>query len=189
MDKDKTIKYALGCLGTAATSVIVLAALAWGMRPFYMPHVNAFLWDGSETFVCDGNDDVSMSDKKASISNGPAIEIRSNCHVSCKNCELKGDVGIQSGGNGQVRLEGGSVEGATTALDLAGNTRVEAKDVKVTGGVAISVNNNASAVLRGGEVNGTKLAVSQKSNGKGEFKQAKVTGSVEAAREANVTGL
>ena len=189
MDRDKTVKIVMGCLGTAATFVIVLAALAWGMRPFYMPYVRAFMWDGSETFVCDGNDDVSMSNKTANISDGPAIEMRSNCHISCENCDLKGEVGIETSGNNQIRLEGGSVEGKETALELGGNTRLEAKKVKIKGDTAISVSGNASAVIRDGEVTGAKLAVSQKSNGKVEFKKAKVQGPVEASRETNVTGL
>ena len=189
MDQEKTVRLVVGCLGTLVTFVIVAGALAWGMRPFYMPYVKALMWDGSETFVCEFNEDISMSNKTADISDGPALDVRGNCHVACENCKLKGEVGIKTENNAGIRLEGGSVEGTETGLDLGGNTRLEAKDVTIKGEVAIHVGGNASAVVRGGEVTGSKLLAKQEANGKVEFKKSKTSGAVEASRESNVTGL
>ena len=187
MEQEKIIKLAVGCLSSAAVAVMVLAGLAWGMRPFYMPYVKAFMWDGSETFVCEVNEDISMSNKKADVSDGPAIEVHGNCQLECTNCELKGETGIDGAGNGRIKLEGGSVEASDTAFNLEGNSQLETKNVDIKAPVAIRVTGNAGAKVRGGKVEGTKFAVEQQGNGKVDMKKAAVSGAVEATREANVT--
>jgi hypothetical protein len=90
-------------------------------------------WDGTETLECAGNDEMTVSDITSNVSGGPSIIADGNCTLHVKQCNLKGSIGIQAGGNAHVTVDQGSVEGTESSIDASGNARVDLHGTKVTG--------------------------------------------------------
>ncbi len=90
-------------------------------------------WDGTETFVCGGNDDITVSNVDANVKGGTVISAGGNCTLHVKQCNLKGAVGIEADGNAHVYVEQGTLEATDTAVDATGNAHVELHGTKMTG--------------------------------------------------------
>ena len=102
-------------------------------------------WSGKEPLMCDGNDDISVSDVKANFSAGAAIIANGNCKVTCKSCDLKAAVGVQAGGNAEVNVVDGKVEGQV-AITASTNAHVNVRgNAKVVG----LVNKSGNAEVTG----------------------------------------
>lgn len=111
--------------------LLVVGILAWALRSFYMPHVDAWLWDGTTPFVCAGNRDIYMNDKTADMVDGPLFDIAGNCSVTCENCTLKANPVFYIHGNGSLELFGGSVEATGTAFSLVDNGSATVNETSV----------------------------------------------------------
>jgi len=93
--------------------------------------LSGFAWDGKETLVCGGNDQITVTGINANLT-GTAIEAGGNCHVKVIDSTLKAGTVVEAAGNADVTFQGGSIEG-TTAVDASGNAHVRFNGTKVTG--------------------------------------------------------
>ncbi len=153
-------------IGGFLGAVFFIAIMAWAMRPFYIGPLKAIMWDGKATLVCESNQKMSLSGKTADIAEGPAIEMKDNCRLSCKNCNLKGEVGVLVKGNGQLTLVGGSIAGTESGIGLEGNGSVEAESGAITGPVGIDASSAANSKIKLKEmsITATKIGMDIASN-------------------------
>ena len=93
--------------------------------------LSGLVWNGKETLVCGGNDQITISGVNANVS-GTAIEAGGNCHVKIVDSTIKAGTVVDAAGNADVTFQGGSIEG-TTAVDASGNAHVRFNGTKVTG--------------------------------------------------------
>ena len=94
--------------------------------------LSGLVWDGKDTLVCGGNDQVTVSGVHATLT-GTAIEAGGNCHVKIIDSTIKAGTVVEAGGNADVTFQGGSLEGTTAAVDASGNAHVRFNGTKVTG--------------------------------------------------------
>ena len=167
-------------LASVVGFVIFAAIMAYAMRPFYMGHVRAFLWDGKTTFKCDMNENISMSGKNADVPGGePALDVRTNCQLTCENCTLKAEVGIHGEGNARITLVGGSLEATDTAIELESNASVEATKTKITAPVGVDASSsNGEFKLKDGTLEAGKIALDLGGNAKVDLRNSTVKGAV-----------
>ena len=123
--------------------LIVLIAILGSSGAWWFTRNSGFgsslVWDGKTPFECGGNDDYSVKDVKAEFTAGTAIIANGNCHFTCTNCTIKAPTAIEAGGNAQVTIINGSVEGTETMVEAGGNARVN-----------ISGNATASGAVKSG---------------------------------------
>jgi hypothetical protein len=91
-------------------------------------------WDGKSTFVCKGNDDVSLSGVTAKTS-GTAIQASANCHLHLTGVNITAPVGIEASGSAKIDLVGGSINATTNAVVASNGASVDCVGTKITGKV------------------------------------------------------
>lgn len=176
--------------GVIFAVLATLAGVAWAARDFWMPHVHAWRWDGSSTFVCEGNHGLRMKAKVARVTGGPAIELRDNCSLTCTGCELTGEVAVRATGNAKVVLEGGSATGTDAAIELRSNGRLEASNASLSGPVGVvGTEGNARIRLTDVTLKATGLAADLGGNAELEARDSTLEApdGVRAAGNARVT--
>jgi hypothetical protein len=103
-------------------------------------------WDGTTPFDCGGNEDISVTGVTANFNAGTAITVGGNCHFKCTDCTIKAPTAIDVGGNGQVTIINGKIEGTDTLVEAGGNARVNISgNVVASGQVKKSANARVSA--------------------------------------------
>jgi hypothetical protein len=78
-------------------------------------------WDGHTPLLCGGNESFDVKSVQANLGEGPLITAGGNCHVKCTDCKLHAKTGIVAGGNAEITIVNGSLEGSISA---GGNARV-----------------------------------------------------------------
>lgn len=91
-------------------------------------------WDGKSTFLCSGNDAITLEGVKATVGD-VAIKASANCNLTLKNVALTAPVGIEASGNAKVTVIGGSINAATKAISASANAQVNVSGATVTGKV------------------------------------------------------
>ena len=121
--------------GSGIGIMLLVLAIAGGVRFLTSSSGSALfsglVWDGKETLVCGGNDQITVSGVNANLT-GTAIEAGGNCHVKIIDSTLKAGTVVDAAGNADVTFQGGSIEG-TTAVEASGNAHVRFNGTKVTG--------------------------------------------------------
>ncbi len=103
-------------------------------------------WSGAKPFVCDANDQVTLSGVTATFTAGPAINASGNCQVTCTGCTLRAPIGVQASGNAHVTITGGSLAGET-AIVASVNATVDVRgDAKVSGTVSKTGNATVTGI-------------------------------------------
>jgi hypothetical protein len=98
--------------------------------------LSSLSWNGSESLVCAGNQEISVSNVKGSFASGSAISASGNCHVTCTHCELSAPTIVDATGNARVTLTSGSALGSTLLVTATGNAVVNvAEGTQVSGEV------------------------------------------------------
>jgi hypothetical protein len=177
-------------IGGIFAVLVSLVTVAWYMRPFYMGHIRAWMWDGSSTFVCEGNDSLSMKNKTAKIGDGPAIELRDNCQLSCTDCTLEGEIAVVASGNAKLELTGGSLVGTEAAIEMRSNAKLEATKTAMRGPVGIDgADSNAGAKLTEITLEATRLGAKLGGNADFELRDSTIKAplGIEAGSNARVT--
>jgi hypothetical protein len=133
--------------------VMICSAGGWGFRRWHGHGVAADLsgasvgWDGTSPLSCGGNDEYDVSGVTASFTAGQAILASGNCHVTCRDCNLKAPVAVEASGNGNVQLINGVITGTTTSLNATGNGTINVLgNAKVNGPFHQSANGTVSGV-------------------------------------------
>ena len=93
-------------------------------------------WDGTSTFSCSGNDNVSIAGVTANIKAGEAIKAADNCKLSLTGVNITAPTVIDASGNAQVTITGGVLNGGTTAITANDLAHVTVVGAKVTGKVS-----------------------------------------------------
>lgn len=106
-------------------------------------------WDGQSPFLCGGNDSIDISGVNANFGAGAAMTVSGNCHVTCRDCNLRAPVGVEADGNGQVTFVNGTITGTESSFVAGGNATIN-----VTGNARVSGPYRQTA-------NGRVLGVSQ----------------------------
>lgn len=89
-------------------------------------------WDGRSTFVCSGNDVVTLSGVKADVK-GTGVRASANCQLTLVNVDLTAPVGIEASGNAKVTVTGGSVTSSSNAVVASALAKVTFAGTKVDG--------------------------------------------------------
>lgn len=92
-------------------------------------------WDGKSTFTCTGNDAVKLEGITAKVDTGPAIRADANCQLTLDNVNITSPTGIESSGNAQVTMTGGSITASGTAIDAQALSKVKVSGATVKGKV------------------------------------------------------
>lgn len=123
-------------------------------------------WDEKSTLECGINGELELEDIKATVKNGPVIDLATNCKLRLKNSKLKGKAGIRAGMNAKIWLENVTIETRDAAIEASTNLELHAgpKCKLSSKDVALRVGTNAELHLSGTKVHGEQAAVEGKSN-------------------------
>jgi hypothetical protein len=92
-------------------------------------------WDGKSTFECKGNDEVSLTGVKATVTSGPAIRASANCKLSLTGVNITAPIGIEASASAKVDMTGGSITASTSSVVASNAAEVSLVGTKVTGKV------------------------------------------------------
>ncbi len=141
MDKVKSnvIWYVGGCLVVGVVLAGVAGIILWAVMTSGSGATastgggKAAAWDGKSTFVCKGNDKVSLSGVTATIASGSAIKASANCRLTMTNMIISAPVGIEASGNARVTVSGGAVTGSEAAAKASGLAKITFSGTTVSG--------------------------------------------------------
>lgn len=139
-DKVKTeiIWYGIGCV-VVGFVVLLLAGIGWyayntatgGSAPTGAG--KAASWDGTSTFSCGGNDNVTLTGVTANLPTSTAIKASGNCKLDLVGVNITAKDGIQALSNARVTVTGGSVNATGTAASALGSATITFSGTTVTG--------------------------------------------------------
>ncbi len=89
---------------------------------------------------CSGNRDLTLDGVVIDAPGGMAVYAEGNCTLVLRNCRLSGQRAVVVSGNGDVTLEGCTVQGAPTAFVVDGNGTLRLVGTQVEGEEAVSGN-------------------------------------------------
>src|SRR6185437_12323770 len=117
-----------GLLPALLPLVIVAVVMGITFRSQLQDLTGIGAWSGREPLVCDGNDNINVSGVSVTESQGAAVVVRGNCHVTMRDCTIKAPVAIEASANGHVTVINGVVQGTVDAsgnanVDLVGNVK------------------------------------------------------------------
>lgn len=90
-------------------------------------------WDGKTPFTCDKNEEPKITGTVANLPGKTAITVKGNCHLTLENVQITAAIGIDASSNGQVVMNGGSINATTNTAVASGNSQIVIKGAKVTG--------------------------------------------------------
>jgi len=151
----------LSCVITTIILLATLLPIGLAALPSMAPAFHSWRWDGSETYVCAGNDQLKISGKTLKAKASPVIEAKGNCRLLIENSKISGKRLLLIGGNAHVTIEGSKL----TALGSPGVT------VEING--QLEVDDSTLAVDGQGSslVTGVKTTM----NAKAVFRDSKLT--------------
>jgi len=124
-----------GCGSVVIALVVGLIGL--GVAIFFVSGgpgaIAAATWDGSTTYVCGPNEQVTLSGVKAEVTGGPAISAKANCQLRLKNVKLTGPIGIEAEANAKIVLYKSTIKGEQIGVKAGDNARIELKSSTVEG--------------------------------------------------------
>ncbi len=136
--KSTVIWWGIGCV-----VILFVVALLGGIAIYAYTQIDgptsstgggkAGTWDGKSTFVCKGNDKVTLSGVTATIAAGSAITASANCQLTLTNVTIAAPVGIDASGNAKVTVSGGSISGTEAAVKAKGLAQVTFSGTTVSG--------------------------------------------------------
>jgi hypothetical protein len=90
-------------------------------------------WDGKTPFSCKGNETPKITGTVANLAGKTAITVSSNCKLTLENVQITAAVGIETSSNGQVVMNGGSINATTNTAVASGNSQIVITGAKLTG--------------------------------------------------------
>jgi hypothetical protein len=138
--KSEITWWAIGCgvLALVGIFVVGLGIYIWRTAATSMSatttsrSATAAKWDGKSPFTCGGNDSVTLTGVKASLSS-TAITANGNCTLTLSNVDITAPTAIEANGNANVTVTGGSLNGSTYAVKANGLAKVNMTGTTVTG--------------------------------------------------------
>jgi hypothetical protein len=150
--------FTLGMLVKVSVSV----AQSLGSPPSAPPPAQgrANVWDGRTTFMCSGNEQVTLSNHTVRFTDTPAIVATGNCRLTLEHCNVTGNAPLLTTGNATVRIVGGRLAGLAAGRPAAFAS--DNSDIVLASGavleaptIAVRTSGNAKVDARGGSVIGT----------------------------------
>jgi hypothetical protein len=130
--------------GMAFAAFMLLAVVGIGLYLYYyegildknapvpVKEATAASWDGKSTFICDGNDSLTLSGVQATLST-TAIVASGNCKLTLEQMNITAPVVIEAGSNAKVSIKQSTLTGTTTSIDASGNSTVTSQESQISG--------------------------------------------------------
>lgn len=150
---------AAGAVGVLITIAVTTAVLAGGAGKSLREAVFG-AWDGKSTFVCGGNDSVTIEGVTAQLPGRTAIQATANCELRIVRCNITAAEGVRAEGNRSVVIENSRIQTSGVGIWADGNKRVELLgSTVIAGGVGIHAEGISRIIVSGGHVEGSPVAI------------------------------
>jgi hypothetical protein len=116
-------------------------------------------WDGTEPFVCTGNDIMRIEKVNVTFRGSPAISAIGNCKLVISDSTLSAPIVVEAGGNAAVDLRRCTIVGSTTGISAGGNAKIDIEDSTLNAPVVIEAAGNTTVKVGRSKIVASRMAV------------------------------